>query len=186
MNKKLICLVLAMVMLCAAPMAFANSPQSPDAKTTVKSSGGSGSGTLTDTLAVTLVPLSASAEAVLAAIGGFPNAIDYFDAAVQSAIAALLPAGFDLNSLVMNEFQSLAISGFQTGSGDYGVSFTFATAYPNGAILVALVGIESGSGVVWTPLKAEVFNGVVTVYFTQQVLAALSGRTAMLAILSGN
>ena len=183
MNKKLICLVLAMVMLCMAPLAYAATSPDTAAKTTPKS--GSSTATVTEPLSVTAVGLTAAAQGVLAEIKTFDgDDIEFFGADVKAAVAALLPAGSDLSALKVLEFSSIALTGFDPYYGDVVVDFVFAAKFPDGAPIVALLGFETATGVEWMTLKAEVINGKVYIYFTQAALIALNGRTGMLAILS--
>ncbi|MCL2811150.1 MAG: hypothetical protein FWD25_04580 [Clostridia bacterium] len=183
MNKKLICLVLAMVMLCAAPLTFATAAKSPPGTPRTQAVLGAA-----DQLSATVIGLTAAAQTELAEIAAFTAAnvpvIGYFGDAVKAAVAALLPAGFDVESLVMHDFDLIALTGMDPSFNDFAQPFVYGTAYPDGANIVALLGIEGGSGVEWVALKAEVVNGFVVVYFTQAVLIALNGRTGMLAILS--
>ncbi len=187
MNKKLVGLVLALVMLTVTSLAFA----SPSKTTTDlgRATGGTTTTGGTLPLNVTVLTTGLAAQAAsdeLAAIAGFTQQgaplIEYFDPAVQAAIGALLPQGFDAKGLGMNELLPISVTGTVTGGAI--LSFEFATQYQEGQTLVAMVGVRSGGTVTWYPLPAEVVGGVVRVHFTQEVLEKMQTGTAMLAILS--
>jgi len=105
-------------------------------------------------------------------------------------IALLLPPEFDPDTLELNEFSPLTCINYDEAYGDVVVSFTFATEYVDGQVLVAMVGIpigenEDGTAIVeWYALQAEVVDGVVQVTFPQDVFVLLEGADAMIAILS--
>lgn len=186
MNKKFICLVLSLMLLCTASLAFAAPSKTTNDLT--QNSTGSVLGAQ-DSFFVEPIPLTKDAGAALAAIAAFvadgnKPVIDYFGDVVKAQILALLPTDFDATKLVMNELISARVMNYDPVMGDVPVYFTFATAYKEGTTLVVLVGVQNGDSVTWVPLRAVVENGLVKIYFTQQVLSSVNGREIMIAVLS--
>ena len=71
--------------------------------------------------------------------------IEYFAEDVQAAVAALLPEGFDLKTLELNEFVTVDQSGYTDAIGDVTAYFEFATPHAVGQKLVMLLGFYSGA-----------------------------------------
>lgn len=143
-------------------------------------------------LAVSITANPEAVEAEIASIYTFTvengaPVIDYFGDDVKSQVAALLPEGLDLNSLVLNELVTVEISNLENAllDGDILVSFTFATTYEDGQNLVVLVGILSDNGETqWIPLEATAQEGVVKVHFTAEALEMAMDALFALAVLS--
>ncbi len=183
MNKKIVCLALALMMICSASFAFATG-----SRTTSDLTSGTGVLGATDSnVLVEPVDLTPGAQAlrdaIAAAVAGAPAA-KFFTEDVQAKIAALLPAGFDLTTLEMLELVSVTISNYEEGAENIPWLFKFATAYPDGANVVAMFGVIDGATTTWFPLKAEVAGGEVKIAFTPEALIAGQGKDVVLAILS--
>lgn len=191
MNKKLVCLALALLLtLGTTSLAFATVPS----KTTsdlVKPVGVVSATGEPLPVAVSVPPPEAAQAATetLASIAAFVqqggSLVKFFDQTVQDAITSLLPVGINAESLTMNEFLPIKIADYDAAYGDITVSFEFATEYVDGQPIVAMVGIKEGETVTWYAQKAEVVEGVVRIYFTQDVLEKMQTGDVMLAILSG-
>ncbi len=116
--------------------------------------------------------------------------ITYFDPAVQSETALLLPEAFNLDQLVMYEFTPITAFNYEEGFGDIIADFQFATPYADGQAAVALVGIvEKTEGtdmpvIKWTALPAKVENGLVKITFPKTMVSIIEERGALLLILS--
>lgn len=114
----------------------------------------------------------------------------FFEEAVQQAIASLLPEGADLDNYVINEFAPLIVENYSEEYGDITSTFRFASEYEDGQPMVALIGLvtgkdEQGNPVVeWTPVQAEVEDGLVKVHIPADLLVRLNGQEAMIAFLS--
>lgn len=131
MNKRIIALVMALVLCLASTAALAaNSKTTYDIITT-------------DSPVITVAAPTAESKAELDAIAKFVNdgqpVVTYFDEAVQTSIAASLPAGIDASALKMDEFFALS----STGSMTVGTSMTLSTAavYAAGDAVITLGGI---------------------------------------------
>ncbi len=190
MNKKLICLVLSLTMICVSSLAFAAPSKTTSDMTSVKSTSSSSSRVLGagDGLVIEAIALTKDAAAELATISAFAAAktgpvIDYFGGVKEQAVA-LLPQGFDATKLVMNELISVSVSGYEASMGDVSALFTFATSYKAGTQLIVLVGYKTGNTVTWVPLRGVVENGGVKVFFTKEVLTKINGQQVMVAVLS--
>ncbi len=112
--------------------------------------------------------------------------VSYFGQVVQDEIKALMPEGFGLDKLTMNEFLPLTLVDYKPEYSDLVCSFTFATVYTDGQPIVAMIGIKNESTVTWFVQKAEVVNGMVSISFTQDVLTKIQDAKGdfVLAILS--
>ena len=112
------------------------------------------------------------------------------DGEIKKKIALLLPEGFDLDTLIMNEFDTAQIFNYTGEIGDVLVTFEFPSEYREGQIIVAVIGIFDEMGnVEWIPLKVETVkgpNGVICVqiYFTQDAIIKAGEKSFALAILS--
>lgn len=190
MNKRLVGLVLALVMLTMTSLAFATVPSKTtiDMVRFVRAASATGE-TLPLSVIVFPVEQVPEASAELASIAGFTKqgapVVQYFDQSVQDALAPLLPEGFDATSLSLNEFVPIQVNGYDSAYGDVAFFFEFPTGYAEGQPLVALLGIQGDAGVTWFALKAEVVEGLVKIYFTQDVLEKMQTSIVFLTILSG-
>lgn len=112
------------------------------------------------------------------------------DGEIKQLIAQLLPEGFDLDTLVMNEFVTLQSFSYSEQIGDVICSFEFATVYEEEQIIVAVIGIFDAQGnVEWIPLEASIEKDVdgvirVKIYFTQEALVEAGEEPFALAILN--
>lgn len=194
MRKRSIGLALALLILGTSSLAFATGVPSKTTQdmTTVVSIVSETGVELPPGFQIIPLVATESATRELAAIQSFvttPNAtvVQYFDVAVREEIAKLLPEGFDLDTLSMNEFLPITVVNYEESYGDVAATFQFATQYQEGQPVVALVGItDEVTGVVaWTVLKAEVVDGLVKIHFTQDILLKIQSGDAMLAILNG-
>ena len=143
------------------------------------------------------VPNMADAEEVLAEIAKVFTAvntdgmapIEYFAEDVQAAVAALLPEGFDLKTLELNEFVTVDQSGYTDAIGDVTAYFEFATPYALGQKLVMLLGFYSGEKdaqdnyeVEWVALAAEVQeDGLVAVTIPAECMVKMQTSKAVAA-----
>ena len=91
------------------------------------------------------------------------SAVSYFPEETQQAISALLPEGFKLENMMMNEFVTLTLTGDVDVLNDAKVTFTFTTKYTQDQHVVAVIGLYDGTRdangqyvVTWIPLEAEV------------------------------
>ena len=102
------------------------------------------------------------------------SAVSYFPEETQQAISALLPEGFKLENMTMNEFVTLK------------VTFTFTTKYTQDQHVVVVIGLYDGTRdangqyvVTWIPLEAEVLeNGDIAVVFPAEVIAQMKDAVA--------
>ena len=117
--KKFMCVLLTMALALTAVTAFAATPSKTTANTTrVVKNSSEGQGVL--------VFVTEDAEEVLAEIAKVFTAvntdgmapIEYFAEDVQAAVAALLPEGFDLKTLELNEFVTVDQTGYTDAIGD--------------------------------------------------------------------
>ncbi len=191
MNKKLVCVLLAVAMLCMSSVAFAAVPSktTEDMAATVSVASTTGVAVAAE-FVVTTVEETEDATAELKAIADFTASknvapIQYFAEEVKAEAAALLPEGFDMDKLVMNEFAPLTVEKYDAAYGDVEVTMSFATKYTADQALVAMVGVQNGETVDWTAQSAEATaEGFVKVTFSQDVLSQVETGSAMIAILS--
>ena len=188
--KKFMCVLLTMALALTAVTAFAATPSKTTANTTrVVRNSAEGQGVL--------VFVTEDAEEVLAEIAKVFTAvntdgmapIEYFPEDVQAAVAALLPEGFDLKTLELNEFVTVDQSGYTDALGDVTAYFEFATPYAVGQKLVMLLGFYSGEKdaqdnyeVEWVALAAEVQeDGLVAVTIPAECMVKMQTSKAVAA-----
>ena len=115
------------------------------------------------------------------------SAVSYFPEEIQQAIAALLPEGFKLENMTMNEFVTLTLTGDVDALNDAKVTFTFTTKYTKDQHVVVVIGLYDGTRddangqyvVTWIPLEAEVLeNGDIAVVFPAEVIAQMKDAVA--------
>jgi len=184
MNKKLICLTLALVMLCMATLALATSSKTGDDMIYVSYVGyeddDAGAGTCTEHF--NLLKETTIQRALIKAISAKKYPADYFG---RAGVAAVLPAGFNLNKLVMNELHVYTLC--DCALGNLTLTFVFPTEYKVGTAVVVMFGIVGADGVSveWTALKGEVVaGGGVRVTIPAELLAKASKYKVVIAILS--
>ena len=174
MNKRIIALVMALVLCLASTAALAaNSKTTYDIITT-------------DSPVITVAAPTAESKAELDAIAKFVNdgqpVVTYFYEAVQTSIAASLPAGIDASTLKMDEFFALS----STGSMTVGTSMTLSTAavYAAGDAVITLGGIVKDDKVEWQVLPSTVVDGKIVVQLPAAFAASVADGSVMLAVLS--
>ena len=114
------------------------------------------------------------------------SAVSYFPEETQQAISALLPEGFKLENMTMNEFVTLTLTGDVDVLNDAKVTFTFTTKYTQDQHVVVVIGLYDGTRdangqyvVTWIPLEAEVLeNGDIAVVFPAEVIAQMKDAVA--------
>ena len=114
------------------------------------------------------------------------SAVSYFPEETQQAISALLPEGFKLENMTMNEFVTLTLTGDVDVLNDAKVTFTFTTKYTQDQHVVVVIGLYDGTRdangeyvVTWIPLEAEMLeNGDIAVVFPTEVLAQMKDAVA--------
>ena len=114
------------------------------------------------------------------------SAVSYFPEETQQAIAALLPEGFKLENMTMNEFVTLMLTGDVDALNDAKVVLTFTTKYTQDQHVVVAIGLYDGTRdangqyvVTWIPLEAEVLeNGDIAVVFPAEVIAQMKDAVA--------
>ena len=112
------------------------------------------------------------------------SAVSYFPEETQQAIAALLPEGFKLENMTMNEFVTLMLTGDVDALNDAKVVLT--TKYTQDQHVVVAIGLYDGTRdangqyvVTWIPLEAEVLeNGDIAVVFPAEVIAQMKDAVA--------
>ncbi|NLD60485.1 MAG: hypothetical protein GX647_12640 [Clostridiales bacterium] len=192
MKKWTVLLLVVLLVVSAAAHAAVPSKTTQDLATVVSFASASGAQLAADFAVALAEPTAAATEQlanVAAVVAGGASPVSYF-AGKEEDVAALVPEGFDPNTLEFNEFSPLTAVNYDESYADVVVSFKFATEYADGQVVVAMVGIPTGTNpdgtaiVEWYALKAEVVGGLVAVSFTQEVLALLDGAEGMIAILS--
>ena len=114
------------------------------------------------------------------------SAVSYFPEETQQSIAALLPEGFKLENMTMNEFVTLTLTGDADALNDAKVVLTFTTKYTQDQHVVVVIGLYGGTRdangqyvVTWIPLEAEVLeNGDIAVVFPAEVIAQMKDAVA--------
>lgn len=172
MNKKWMAALLALVMVVGmGSLALASSP----------------SITTDDLTSEEVTPDQAAIDAIGTFIGsGEGTAADYFGADVKDAIASLLPAGISADDLELYEVVAADTTAYTEDQLKAGITLRLPTAFQDGDTVIVLVGVPDGQGgVVWTPVKATVSNGQLTLKFPAKLAASFVGANepAIFAVL---
>ncbi|MDO4356664.1 MAG: hypothetical protein Q4E13_09165 [Clostridia bacterium] len=193
MNKKLICFMMALVMMCVSTVAFAASPSkithmasTMENETEVKDEA------VSDFVVETVQDKDYATKELNAivdlVIDDKKAPVQYFDADVQKEISQNLPEDFDLDKLMLIDFAPLTSVNYDTSYGDAWITFDFPFEYSATQTIVAVVGIVTGSDedgaqvVEWTPVTIEaVEGGNVKVHFPKELLPAIESGEAMLS-----
>ena len=188
MNKKLISLLLALVMLSTSVIALATTPSKTTkdlvkVEKTVASDGSS-----IDALIWVKETPSDTAIAQFAEISTFTAqnqaVIDYYPEDTKTAIYHLLPTNTDPTTLIMSEFVDLGIGDYQTNFGDVTSTFSFATEFKPGQTVIAMVGYADLEGsIVWQALPVTAVDGMLQITFPSDLMIKM-GHDAILSILS--
>lgn len=120
-------------------------------------------------------------QAVVTAVSAFINAgqgssADYFGAAIKAEIAKMLPAGMTADDLVLDDVVTVDPTVYTEEQLKAGIELSLATSYADGETVIVLIGVPDGlGGVVWTPVKATVSGGQLTLKFSDKLAAAFIG-----------
>ena len=170
MNKKLICLALAMVMLCAASTAFAASSigggdltyTAPAKKKAPTTSFGDYDVPLASGAVISVLPSAEGVDDILAAVLAADSVGGFFGLAGELELAELI---------------ALTVSGYDPAVGAITQLFSFPTVLSGKVIAMVCVGST------WTQVAVEVVGGSAKITFPQELLEAMEGKVAHLAIL---
>ena len=112
--------------------------------------------------------------------------IHYFGGNTANEIKAMLPENVDALALEMNEFLGLVSYNYDYRHGEVVVDLSVPSQYQAGQSVVAVAGAFNDDDVpVWTPQHAEVIEGKIRVYFTQNIMTRMEEDPIALMILSG-
>lgn len=197
MRKTIACVLIMMMAAAAIPVFAASVPSktTQDMAEVVEFASDGGAELAADFMN-RLLEGTESADKALEQLAAFETGqglapVRFFAEAVQQAIASLLPDGADMDAFAIHEFLPMIVENYKEAYGDVTTTFRFATEYEDGQMLVALVGLVTGTDaqgnpvIEWTPVRAEVEGGLVKVHFPTELLLRLDGQDAMIAILSG-
>lgn len=188
MNKNIICVVLAMVMMLSF-CAFAEEVAVPSV--TLGALVAPAGVTYEEGFTVYVTPVAEDSQekVVLDEIVAFVETApvaEYFGEETMAAAAAYLPENVDAATLQLDEFFPLKEEGYVAEYGDVEAVFEFMTEYEDNSALIAMVGIlpvEGETEITWLPMAAEAVEGKVKIVFTQEVMEMLAEREAVMAIL---
>ena len=111
---------------------------------------------------------------------------EYFgDEAEEMAIANnMVPAGVDMISFKLAEFEHFDKIDYIVGKGDVEAVLTFITAYSEDTNLLVFVGYQTEDGMKWIPQAAEVVDGEIKVLLTGEALTEINGKEMVMAVLA--
>lgn len=186
--KRIICVLMALAMLTMACGAFAEPTPSVTLGEIVVPAGVTYAENFS--ISMTAIKEDTVEAAVLEEIVKFvetEKVATYFGEEVMTSAKQYLPETLDVSALVVDEVFPLAIEGYEADYGDVEAVFEFVTAYDEGTVLLAMVGVLPAEGTeitTWIPMPAEVLEGgKVKITFTQEALDLLSENQAVLALL---
>lgn len=188
MNKNIICVVLAMVMMLSF-CAFAEEVAVPSVTLGALTAPEGVTYEEGFTVYVTPVAEDSQEKVVLDEIVAFVESdvvANYFGEETMTAAAAYLPEALDVTALELDEFFPLEQEGYVAEYGDVEAVFEFLTEYEDDTILIAMVGIlpvEGETEITWLPMAAEAVEGKVKITFTQEMFEKMAGREAVIAVL---
>lgn len=187
--KKIACVLVTLMMLTMACGAFAEATPSVTLGEIVVPAGVAYSEDFS--ISMTAIKPDTVEAAVFEEIASFvetEKVTAYFGEEVMITAQQYLPEELDVSALVMDELFPLETEGYEATYGDVEAVFEFVTAYEEGTVLLAMVGILPAEGedaeIVWVPMPAEVLEGgKVKITFTQVTLELLNENQAVLALL---
>lgn len=182
MNKKLMSMILVVMLLCVSVSALAAGSKTTGNLVTTTTTTAE-----TTTIPVTVATTTKAVQEQLDEVSKFVAAngkvVDYFGETAKAEVAALLPAGTDVEKLTMNEMFAVNIDA-KAATGTVTQSFLLPSSYKDGQAVVVMMGYTDKNGVKqWKALKAQVVNGKLVVTFPGDVLANVTSD-ATLAVLS--
>lgn len=194
MSKKLVCLVLALMLVTAgvvyaAPVGSKMTGDLVQVGSVASSTGATiASDFAIDTKAETDYSKAVFEEIQSFLADGSKKIAEYFPAAVVSEIASQLAAsgitGVSTDDLVVNEFMPLDVQNYAAEYGDLTVEFDFPTQFTVNDAVVALVGVNGATETEWNVVPSRVtVDGPVELTLTGDILGKV-GSGAVLAILS--
>lgn len=117
--------------------------------------------------------------------------VTYFnDPEIQAEIAASLPEGFDLTTMVSNEIFVLTSGNYVETIGDVEASFVLPTVYVDGTNVVVLQGFlssidENGEPVIdWQVLKSYIKDSQLVILFDKDTIIRMQYTDSMIVVLS--
>ena len=193
--KKLVCLVL--VLLCFVAVAAAESvPSKSTADMVVVTEIVTEDGTVVPGLVVEAVTDPVAYEKAVEVCSqeieklvASTSVEEYFGEVrdTEGNVVSLTEA-LGAENVTVNEFVPVVVDNYNAELGNVKVSFKFSTPYEAGKKVVVLVGIVDPltGEVEWVALEGEGTgdDGAIAVEFTPEVLEAIQGGTAMMAVVS--
>ena len=195
--KKIVCLMLALLMLASVAVAESPSKSVADLNRFTVSTEGKGSTNATLGIVVTTEAnrtLREYAEAVavcqqeMAKLTEAGNMADYFGEVTdvdgnEVDLEEKLGADAD-DPLSVFEFYPVVASGFKKGCGLVTVSMQFATAYEEGQKVLVLIGLISEENIAWKAFDGESVNGGVQVGLPEEIIMQIQNGKALMAVVS--
>lgn len=187
MMKKILGILLATVLLILATASLAEQLPSPTIQTTIKAqvSVHESSAAITDAgFEVWLEADTEMAATLLTEIQDFiatEKIAYFFNEEIWELAKEYLPEDFDIEKLMLSEVYSICAVRYALEYGDVDAIFEFAADYPDGTILLAMIGIvvdeaetEEAPEITWFPIQAVVKEGRVVLTLPQEVLVLIS------------
>lgn len=176
LNKRIFCLMLALIVAALGFGALAEAIPSATVETimSVSSVVSSTGAALPESFSVELAPQSEAAEKVIEEIAEAVQTqpvTAYFGETAMAAIAEKLPAEVNVSALKLHELTAVKVEAYDSSYGDIVLTLTPSIEYAENAVIVVLVGMWIDGELVWTPMDAVIIDGQISVVFTQDVLA---------------
>ena len=188
--RKLTCLLLALILVCASVTALATASKDVGGMTGGGTSSGSGSGSeagYSVSVGVNTVLTSAQKQLVddiLGQITGATSPIAYFGDDVKAELEALLP-GVDVDALQLNELTAITVTGYSIINGSLTINCVFPTKYTVGQNVAVVIGVQQNGVMVWKVFTATVLaDGSLNVTLPADVLLSIQSGTAVIAVLN--
>ena len=127
-------------------------------------------------------------DAIASYVGKDQAVAGYFDIdiprLVRSGDLSSDYLNFDLSGLILSEYVSLGINGYEESDVDISATFGFASEYQDGQTVVVMFGYKDENGdIVWNALNTVAVNGQVKIDFLSDLLFK-AGAEAILGVLS--
>jgi len=199
MNKRIVSIMLVLAMLACAACAFAAESKAVPSITVGQLVAPVVSNTETavkydESFAIFVKPVAEESkqavvlQEITAVVEAQAPVVTFFNEEVVATVAEMLPEETDLSTLVMDEFFPLEVEGYVNEYGDVTAAFEFVTEYEDETVLIVLVGVLPNEGdpeaeIVWYPIEATVAEGKVYIAFTEEILAQMADREAVMTVL---
>ncbi|MGN1020625.1 MAG: hypothetical protein ACI4O7_09640 [Aristaeellaceae bacterium] len=184
MKTRIWCILAAAMLLAVSVTACAEQLPSPTQPTAMIVE-------IDDSLSMTLLPESEAIQSMLEKAEQAERIADLFGEEAMLQAAALLPEGFDADTLMLAELLDVTLDADTIAAEGDAVVITleFPVDYADDAVLLAMFGLapaEDPEAYVWTPVPTAVVEGKVVLTVPRDLLVQMAASSNVLLALLQN